>query len=115
MAITQSELNDKYWEFENYMTYSRCDEVDATYDDGSILKDDMMKSVSLFIEFCCTGKVTDDDGCELGSHKYMCPDCSGLYLEHPVFVEYDGEWWTCPECGCSTKHPEQDGLIEKED
>lgn len=65
MAITQNELNDKYWEFELYMTYGRCDKLDATYDDGSILRDDMLKSVSAFIEFCCTGKVTDDDGNEL--------------------------------------------------
>lgn len=65
MAITQNELNDKYWEFENYMTYRRCDGLSATWDDGSIWREDMLKSVSAFIEFCCTGKVTDDDGNEL--------------------------------------------------
>jgi len=67
MAITQNELNHKYWEFEYYMTYDRCDELGSTeYDDG-IWKGDVMKSVSAFIEFCCTGKVTDDDGKELGA------------------------------------------------
>ncbi len=65
MAITQRELNDKYWEFEHYMTYGRCDRLEATEDDGSILRSDVMRSVSAFIEFCCTGKVTDDDGNEL--------------------------------------------------
>ena len=63
--MTQNELNDKFWEFAHYMTYERCDKLDAVYDDGSILREDMLKSVSAFIEFCCTGKVTDDDGEEL--------------------------------------------------
>lgn len=69
MALTQNELNSMYWEFEHYMTYDRCSDLSATYDDGSILKDDVMKSVSAFIEFCCTDKVTDDDGLELGLEK----------------------------------------------
>lgn len=64
MTITQNELNDKYWEFENYMTYGRWDELGDAYGDG-ISADDGLKSVSAFIEFCCTGKVTDDDGNEL--------------------------------------------------
>ena len=65
MAITHNELNDKYWEFEMYMTYGRCDGLEAAWDDGSIWREDVMRSVSAFIEFCCTGKVTDDDGNEL--------------------------------------------------
>lgn len=65
MAITQNELDNMYWEFNYYMTYGRCANFDATEDDGSILKGDIMKSVSAFIEFCCTGMVTDDDGNEL--------------------------------------------------
>ena len=65
MAITQNELNDKFWKFEHYMTYERCDKLDSAWDDGSIAKDDVMRSVSAFIEFCCTGMVTDDDGNEL--------------------------------------------------
>ena len=58
MAITQNELNDKYWAFENYMTYGRWDELEIDCGDG-------LRAVSAFIEFCCTGKVTDDDGDEL--------------------------------------------------
>lgn len=64
MTITQNELNHMYWEFEHYMTYGRCDQLPC--EDGcGIYKDDVMRSVSAFIEFCCTGKVTDDDGNEL--------------------------------------------------
>ena len=61
MAITQNELNNKYWEFELYMTWSKWDQLG---DDG-ITMDDGLRAVSAFIEFCCTGKVTDDDGNEL--------------------------------------------------
>lgn len=64
MAITQDELNHMYWEFEYYMTYERCDLLESENDWG-IDKGDVMRSVSAFIEFCCTGKVTDDDGNEL--------------------------------------------------
>lgn len=65
MALTQTELYSKFWEFEHYMTYKRCDLLDSTWDDGGIYKEDVMRSVSAFIEFCCTGKVTNDDGNEL--------------------------------------------------
>ena len=58
MGITQNELNSKYWDFENYMTSRRWDEIDVYEPDG-------LRAVSAFIEFCCTGKVTDDDGKEL--------------------------------------------------
>jgi len=66
MAITQNELNDKYWEFEHYMTSGRWDWIPSEWSDGcGIAEDDGLRAVSAFIEFCCTGKVTDDDGNEL--------------------------------------------------
>lgn len=61
MAMTQNELNDKFCEFEDYMTYNKWDNCCAE----GIYADDGIRAVSMFIEFCCTGKVTDDDGNEV--------------------------------------------------
>ena len=54
--MSQSELNVMFWEFDLYMTAERWDSLDVYEGDG-------LKAVSAFIEFCCTGKVTDDE-CE---------------------------------------------------
>ena len=43
--------------------------------------------------------------------RFICPDCSGVYQEHPVELDYSGGWWKCPECGCSTCAPEEDLCI----
>ena len=37
-----------------------------------------------------------------------CPDCSGVYGEHPVNLYYKGGTYTCPKCGCSTTSPDDD-------
>ena len=46
--------------------------------------------------------------------RFMCHDCSGVYQEHPVELEYSDGTWTCPECGCSTCNPEEDCCIRME-
>ena len=46
--------------------------------------------------------------------RFMCPDCSGVYQEHPVELVHENGWWTCPMCGCSTAHPEEDACIRIE-
>ena len=52
--------------------------------------------------------------CISGPERFLCPDCSGAYLEHPVELEYADGTWTCPECGCSTAFPEEDLCIRVE-
>ena len=51
-------------------------------------------------------------GIESGApERFMCPDCSGDWQEHPVELDYSDGTWTCPECGCSTSAPEEDACI----
>ena len=64
MAITQKELNAKLLEFDYYMSSRRWDEIDHEYGEG-IYQSDGLRSISAFIEFCCTGRVTDNYGNEL--------------------------------------------------
>ena len=52
--------------------------------------------------------------CVEDTDRFMCPDCSGIYQEHPVELVHDGGSWTCPECGCSTCAPEEDACIRIE-
>ena len=59
--MNQTELNEKLWEFEDYMTQNRWDTCCAE----GIYSDDGIRAVSMFVEFCLTGKVTDDDENEL--------------------------------------------------
>lgn len=44
--------------------------------------------------------------------RWACPNCSGDYFEHPVFLRrYVGTkelMMFCPECGCHTTSPEDD-------
>lgn len=42
--------------------------------------------------------------------RYCCPDCSDVYGEYPVLLDYDPikESWQCPSCGCSTGYPGED-------
>lgn len=48
--------------------------------------------------------------------RWMCPDCSGIWQEHPVELETDnGEDYTCLVCGCSTSYPEDDACPEIRD
>lgn len=54
-------LHEKRFEFERYMTGNRWDSVCAE----GIYADEGERAVGAFIEFCETGKVTDDDGKEL--------------------------------------------------
>ena len=61
MAIRIEELNGKFAEFEDYMTYNRWDTCCAE----GIYSDDGIRAVSMFLEFCDTGKVIDDEGREL--------------------------------------------------
>lgn len=44
---------------------------------------------------------------------YVCPneECTDYTETHVTFVEFDGYGWTCPSCGCSTEHPEDDALF----
>ena len=56
--MTQSELNVMFWEFQLYMTPERWDSLDVYEGDG-------LEAVSAFIEFCCTGKVSNEEMEEL--------------------------------------------------
>lgn len=47
--------------------------------------------------------------------RWACPNCSGDYFEHPVFLEHyvDSDIWGryeffCPKCGCHSNSPEDD-------
>ena len=44
----------------------------------------------------------------VNAHTWACPDCSGIWGEHPVLLNRDGDGFTCPECGCYTTAPDQD-------
>lgn len=46
--------------------------------------------------------------------RFICPDCSGVYQEHPVELVYENGSWECPGCGCSTSFPEEDCCIRIE-
>lgn len=59
--MTAFELNILQAEFEEYMTAKRWDTCCAE----GIYEDDGIRAVSMFVEFCLEGKVTDDDGKEL--------------------------------------------------
>lgn len=49
--------------------------------------------------------------CVDDTDRFMCPDCTGIYGEHPVELVHEEGTWTCPMCGCSTSAPEEDACI----
>lgn len=40
-----------------------------------------------------------------GVQRYYCPACSHTFPD-------DGDWNTCPECGCEETYPKEESLVE---
>lgn len=59
--IDEWELRKKFWNFRLYMTGNKWDNLGSE----GVYADEGLTAVSAFIEYVCTGIVTDDDGNEL--------------------------------------------------